>query len=335
MNDTPKPKRTRSLWRGLVAMIVVAAGFGAAYVYGPQLIDAVRASQYTPSARVSQVEQRVALTNAGRRTFYATAPVVEPAEQFNASCQSTERTTAILGCYHKDKIYLYDVQNTELDGALEVTAAHELLHAVYARLTIFEKQQVDKLIQSQYEKVKDNNEIKSLMQYYKDAEPGQEINELHSIIGTTVPNLDSELERYYAKYFNDRGAIVVLNQQYTAVFARLEEQAETLRSKIDAEEVSLNAAIQGYENELSQLNSDIQSFNQRATGGEFTSRALFNSTRAALMARVSVLDAKQQAINARVSAHNAMIQEYNNLAVRAHQLNSSINGVTPPSEISQ
>ena len=318
--------------RSFTAIVAVAGGLAAAYWFGPQLLDEFRAQQYTPSSHISAIEQRVTLTSAGRRIFYATSPEVQDSGQFNGSCHSVERTTAILGCYYRDRIYLYNVQNSELDGALDVTAAHELLHAAYARLSTFEQHKVDGLVRAAYQKVKNEPTLKRLMEYYKQAEPGAEINELHSILGTTIANLDSELERYYARYFTNRASIVTLNQRYAQVFSELDQQATSLKAKISAEESSLKTETDAYQNELNQLNSDIQSFNQRAVSGDFSSQE-FYATRSALSGRVASLNSQQNQLNTRISAYNTMIAEYNKLAVRAQQLNQSMNGVSAPSEV--
>ena len=318
--------------RSFTAIVAVAGGLAAAYWFGPQLLAEFRAQQYTPSSHISAIEQRVTLTSAGRRIFYATSPEVQDSGQFNGSCHSVERTTAILGCYYRDRIYLYNVQNSELDGALDVTAAHELLHAAYARLSTFEQHKVDGLVRAAYQKVKNEPTLKRLMEYYKQAEPGAEINELHSILGTTIANLDSELERYYARYFTNRASIVTLNQRYTQVFSELDQQATSLKAKISAEESSLKTETDAYQNELNQLNSDIQSFNQRAVSGDFSSQE-FYATRSALSGRVASLNSQQNQLNTRISAYNTMIAEYNKLAVRAQQLNQSMNGVSAPSEV--
>ena len=335
MNDTTRQKPRHKTLKSLVSGGCVLIGFAAAYFYGPQLLDMVRASQYTPSPHVSSIEHRVVLTSAGRRIFHATSPKVENSEQFNASCQSTERTAAILGCYYRDQIYLYNVQNDELDGALEVTAAHELLHAAYARLNIFEKQNVDKMVKAAYQKVKDDDLVKDLMEYYSEAEPGEEINELHSILGTTVANLDPRLEQYYARYFTNRAQIVSLNLQYNKIFAEVNQQAEALRSKISAEDTTLKSDIETYKINLNQLNSDVESFNQRARSGEFASQAAFDTARDALTARTAALNEQQTSLNDRINKYNAMISEYNKIAVRANQLNQSINGVSAPTEVAK
>ena len=331
LNGVVRLKRT-SFMRSFTAIVAVAGGLAAAYWFGPQLLDEFRAQQYTPSSHISAIEQRVTLTSAGRRIFYATSPEVQDSGQFNGSCHSVERTTAILGCYYRDRIYLYNVQNSELDGALDVTAAHELLHAAYARLSTFEQRKVDGLVRAAYQKVKNEPTLKRLMEYYKQAEPGAEINELHSILGTTIANLDSELERYYARYFTNRASIVTLNQRYTQVFSELDQQATSLKAKISAEESSLKTETDAYQNELNQLNSDIQSFNQRAVSGDFSSHE-FYATRSALSGRVASLNNQQNQLNTRISAYNTMIAEYNKLAVRAQQLNQSMNGVSAPSEV--
>ena len=331
LNGVVRLKRT-SFMRSFTAIVAVAGGLAAAYWFGPQLLAEFRAQQYTPSSHISAIEQRVTLTSAGRRIFYATSPEVQDSGQFNGSCHSVERTTAILGCYYRDRIYLYNVQNSELDGALDVTAAHELLHAAYARLSTFEQHKVDGLVRAAYQKVKNEPTLKRLMEYYKQAEPGAEINELHSILGTTIANLDSELERYYARYFTNRASIVTLNQRYTQVFSELDQQATSLKAKISAEESSLKTETDAYQNELNQLNSDIQSFNQRAVSGDFSSQE-FYATRSALSGRVASLNSQQHQLNTRISAYNTMIAEYNKLAVRAQQLNQSMNGVSAPSEV--
>ena len=331
MNGAAKPKRT-SFMRSFAAIAVAAGGLAVAYWFGPQLLDEFRAQQYTPSSQISAIEQRVTLTPAGKRIFYATSPEVQDSGQFNSSCHSVERTTAILGCYYRDRIYLYNVQNDELDGALDVTAAHELLHAAYARLNAFERQKVDGLVRAAYQKVKDEPTLKRLMEYYKQAEPGAEVNELHSILGTTIANLDSELERHYARYFTNRASIVALNQRYTQVFSELDQQAASLKTKISTEESALKTETDTYQNELNQLNSDIQSFNQRAASGDFSSQE-FYAARNVLSGRVAALNRRQNQLNARISAYNTMIVEYNKLAVRAQQLNQSMNGVSAPSEV--
>ena len=309
---------------------LVAAG---AYFYGPIAVDAVRASSFHPNDDIATVTQRIGLTARGQQIFYATAPVIEDRDAFNADCQSVERTAAILGCYVRDQIYLYNIQGDELDGAIEVTAAHEMLHAAYARLNVFEQARVNKMINDEYAKIKDNPDVKQEMQYYAQAEPGEEINELHSIIGTTIKDLPADLEQYYTRYFTDRSAIVAMNDKYTAVFDEVNQQALALEDRITGEAAAIKAASEQYNADLSQLNSDIESFNERARGGGFSSQYAFTTARQTLSARIDQMKSRQATLNQQIDLYNADVAEYNKLAVRAKQLNQSINGVEAPNSI--
>lgn len=337
MNNEPnrlesQPKKRHTLGRLISLLFVLALSLGV-FFYGNVAMDWVRASQFEPSAQLAKSTTRIKLTPRGEQIFYATAPAIEDKTQFNQSCASTERTVAILGCYYGDNIFLYNIKNTELDGTLEVTAAHEMLHAAYHRLNYFERQHVDGLVSAEYENIKDDPEIKQVMKYYQEAEPGAELDELHSIIGTTIKDLPPELEQYYAQYFTDRGAIVALNEKYNAVFSELNKQADALQKQIDKEGPAIKADMAAYEIDLAQLNLDIQSFNQRADAGAFSSQSEFATARAALEARASELGRRQRSLNARVDAYNHDIDALNKLAVHVNTLNESINGVDAPSGV--
>ena len=336
MNNKPnqlEQPRPKPLWHKLIPALVVLVVSAVAVFYAPRLLDIVRAAQFQPSNQVASAEERLALSGRGTEIFYATAPAIEDKAQFNQSCQSTERTAAILGCYYKDRIYLYDIQNKELDGTMEVTAAHEMLHAAYHRLNMFERPNVDKMIRAEYEKIKDDPTLKQVMQYYQKAEPGAELDELHSIIGTTIADLPDDLERYYATYFSDRAKVVALNESYNKVFSELSTKADELQQRIDAARPAIQADLKAYETDLEQLNLDIQSFNQRAASGGFGSRAEFQAARTALVSRVDALNTRQQAINTRVDALNADITALNQIAIHVNQLNESINGASAPSGV--
>lgn len=321
------------MWRALLPALIVLLLSPLAILYGPVVVDYIKVSQYQPSERVGAIDSRVYFTGTGERVFYATSPQIQDRDQFNTNCQSTERTAAILGCYFKDKIYLYNINNKELDGTLEVTAAHEMLHAAYQRLNMFERGHVEEMVQAEYQKVKDEPGIKQIMQYYKQAEPGEEVNELHSIIGTTVATLSPELEAYYARYFENRAAVVELNTAYNRVFDDLKRQSGVLQDKITKENEALKSDMAIYETDLQQLNIDIESFNVRAKSGSFVSRSAFGTARSSLTARVDDLNARRDDLNARVAAYNADVESLNALSVKATKLNESLNGVTAPAGV--
>ena len=314
-------------------MLLLVSGTVFMMLYGSVVFDWIRAMQFSPSGEIASAEARIVFTDRGKQIFRATAPVIEDKEAFNQSCTSTERTVAILGCYAGDNIYLYNIQNEELDGTLEVTAAHEMLHAAYHRLNYFDRKRIDKLVGAEYDKIKDTPTISQLMQYYREAEPGAELDELHSIIGTTIADLPMELEQYYDNYFSNRAGIVALNAKYSAVFGELSRQADVLQKQIDAEGPAIQREMAAYETTLTQLNLDIQSFNSRAQGGGFRTQGEFSTARTALEQRVQAMNTARDALNTRVAAYNLTIKQLNNLAVHVNRLNESINGVDAPAGV--
>lgn len=316
--------------RTLGVFIVVLVLAAVAVFYGPGAYDHYLASQYQPSDQMATVTNRIKLSDEGKTLLYASKPAIESDEQFNKDCQSTERTTAMLGCYYKRRIYLYDIRNKELDGAVEVTAAHEMLHAAYDRLNMFERANVDTLIRKEYELVKNHPDIKGLMEYYHQAEPGSDINELHSIIGTTISDVSPALESYYQRYFTDRRLIVDMNTRYSSVFKEVQAKSNELAQQLKSESERLNQAVTTYETDRSQLDIDVQSFNERAQSGGFGSRSAFEAARSGLLARVNALNGRREEINAGVEAYNAKVKELQALSVRVSELNKSINGITSP-----
>ena len=299
----------------------------------PRIVDVVRAYNFHASDSIVFIRKRLELSDRGTDIFYASTPVIQSKDEFNANCQAQERTAAILGCFAADKIYLYNLQNTELDGTLEVTAAHEMLHAAYQRLTIAERYWLDKRILAQYEKVKEDPIIKELMQYYAKAEPGAEINELHSILGTIEAKLDPDLENYYKHYFKNRATVVALNAKYNKVFSEIRDRTAALETKIAAEEPEITQALFSYDTDRAQLEKAIVSFNSRATGGKFTSQAAFVVERNSLTSQVDELNTRRDDINIKVATYNADIAELNAISTRTTVLYQSMNGATPTEEV--
>lgn len=314
--------------RALILLVVTLAISAFLILYGQRGVDIVLSRLYQPSPQIADINARLAMTHLGTDLFYASAPKIEDKTQFNASCETEERTIAILGCYFRRHIYLFDVKNKELDGTLEVTAAHEMLHAAYERLNFFERTRVNSLIEAEYATLQDSPSLKQVMAYYAKSEPGEEINELHSLLGTTVVHLSPELEAYYSQYFKDRASVVALNAKYNAVFDSLRKKSDELQKQLVALRAPLESDLDQYESDREQIELDIASFNERAKTNGFPSQSSFTVARNSLIMRVETMNTRQADINQRVKDFNTIVEQINALAVRANELSSSINGAT-------
>lgn len=304
---------------GLVVILALSLFFNR-----QAIADQVVVWFYSPTASVASINGRLDLTQQGQRIFYATQPEVANQDLFNSSCPRQEVGSPILGCYTpSDRIYIYDVTNKQLDGIEEVTAAHELLHAVWMRMSDNERNRVGEQLEAAYNALQDND-LKERMAYYQRTEPGEFHNELHSILGTEFSNLGSELEKHYSNYFADREKILALHRQYDTLYDTLESKALALYAEIETLSQSLHASMTDYDNNMSQLEKDIASFNERAARGGFSSTAQFNSERSSLLARANALERDRVSINASVARYNQLYDEYQQVASQIDILNKSL-----------
>lgn len=270
------------------------------------------------------------MTDVGEFYFYTSHPAIETSQDFNRDCTRKETSSAILGCYATNRIYIYNVPNEQLDGIQEVTAAHETLHAIYQRMSQGEKAVVDPLLEKEFDKRKGDKSLTERMAYYNRTEVGERDNELHSILGTEYGDLDPVLEKHYAKYFKDRQAVVTLHTKYATVFNNLAAKADSLSGQLKALAAKIEQESTDYNAAVKALNSAIQSFNARAAAGDFSSQAQFNSQRSSLMSRADTLDTQRQTINDDIVQYNKTRDEYNQTANTSNDLYKSIDSNLAP-----
>lgn len=318
---------TRTSRAGSIVAFVLSGLFVIAAVWifsNRQLIlDQLSVWSYTPSSEVAAIQERINMTDEGQFTFYATRPEVEAQASFNEVCPRQEAGSPILGCYTTDdRIYVYNVTNEQLDGMEEVTAAHEMLHAVWYRTSEAEKEKLTTALKAAYEKTNDAD-LQKRMEYYERTEPGEFINELHSILGTEVASLGEPLESYYAQFF-DRGAVLKLHGGYSGLYEKLHDRADTLYTQMQSLATLINQQSDEYTSAATQLSRDIDSFNRRADNGAFSTQGEFNSERAALTQRSNTLEAQRLRINRNIETYNDYYAEYQDLAKQIEVLNDSI-----------
>lgn len=295
-----------------------------------QIVDHIAVLQYQPSSEIAAIADRTALNDHGEFLFYASRPSLEGTQAFNDICTRHEESTAILGCYDGDKIYIYDVPNPKLDGIREVTAAHEMLHAAYLRMSAAEQQAVNGLVEAEYAKLSSDSDFSERMAFYARTEPGERDNELHSIIGTEVASISADLEKHYEKYFDDRNKVVALHAQYASVFADLQSRSEQISSQMAALKESIDNETVTYNSQVSQLNDDIQNFNARANSGAFSSQAEFNNERKKLMDRADGLENLRAGISENHATYNTLREELLIIASESEALNHSIDSSLAP-----
>lgn len=327
-------ERHPSKWRLIRAALFSCLLLGLAafaFLQRQYIADQLVVWQFQPTTQLQSVAERAGLSETGRFYLYASQAAIVDKETFNQACGSLQtEQTIVIGCYTspEQRIYVYNVADQQLDGVVETTAAHEMLHAAFDRLSVREKEAVVALLEAEEKKITDTRLLK-LIESYKKTEPGEVMNELHSIIGTEVASISSELENYYGRYFIDRGDVVTLKDKYESVFTDLAEQQDTLVNELEASAQSINVRQAMYTASLQKLNSDIEQFNNWAKTNN-TSYAEFESRRQALQQRIASLESERLSLNTAISTYNKKKAELDALNLRAASLNQSINSKLAP-----
>ncbi len=292
--------------------------------------DYLTVQSFKPSIDVLNLADRSGLNDSGKFIYLASRPILNGTQTFNDECESVENIASILGCYSNGKIYIYDVSDSRLDGIREVTATHETLHAIYARLGNGEKSKINELLQAEYEKIMNDQRFKSRMDFYNRTEPGQLYNELHSVIGTEISDINPELEEYFSKYFSDRQKVVALNNQYLSVFTELDNSAKSILESRDALIKSIEDRVDQYNSDAYLLDSDINDFNNRAANAQFSNQLQFDNERNLLVTRKNALSNNRASIMSDIDKSDEMINKYNSITTESKKLYTSLDSSLAP-----
>jgi hypothetical protein len=279
---------------------------------------------------VAAIAAATGMSEEGELIYRASTPEVEDDDDFNEHCSI--EGGAVLGCYFEGNVYVYAVTDERLAGTVEVTAAHEMLHAAYERLSPEERERVDALVEAAIAAIPEDDPVFEDLELYA---PAQHADEWHSRLGTEFAELSPELEEHFARYFDDRAKVVELHAQATALFNELRAQIEALVEEIDALDPVLDARIAKYEAAIAAFNADVDSFNARAANGSFSSQQQFDAERAVLVSRGAALDAEGDALDAEIDHYNALVDELTALDADYAELYSALDssddtgGVSP------
>jgi hypothetical protein len=295
---------------GAVIKVGLVFGFAAGVfwvvTHRQVVLDWWQLQSYKPAAEIVALADSTTMVGRGRDLFYVSDPKVQDSKEFNLNCKDKSEEGMVLGCFvtNTKRIYIYNVTDKRLPRTKEVTAAHEMLHAAYDRLDSTVRERVDRLVQADADKLKGDKTLNDLIKWYIKEEPGELLNELHSILGTQYGNLSAELEAYYRQYFSDRSKVVKYSQDHESVFlaskakiAEYHAQLKQLKQQISNLEVSLKQKRAELDSESARLDalrrSDPNAYNQAVPG--------FN-------AKVLSFNALAKEYNALIAKHNSIVE---------------------------
>jgi hypothetical protein len=314
--------RPSSFVRVVFSLLCIVVFFAVLSYNRQGILDWWHLRHYAPPAAIAELATQDTMTSYARKVLYVNKPQLQSKTSFTECNLGTEQA-AILGCYHSNQegIFILSVSDPRLNGIEQVTAAHEMLHAAYDRLSSRQKKSVDAMLLDYYNHDLHNPTILAQMANYKKTEPDAVVNEMHSVFGTEVDNLPAGLEQYYRRYFTNRSAIAHDYDNYQAEFtsrqttvANDDRQLATLKKQIDTSEADLqmkSATIQALQSRLTadQNSSDIFAYNAGVPG--------YN-------ADVDAYNTEVMSLKNNITQYNQLVAARNTVAVESQQLTSEI-----------
>lgn len=284
--------------------------------------DSITAYSFAPSSEVIEIKHNLDLTKAGETLFLATEPEIEDREAFNENCQTSTHSGigALLGCYAEGRMHLFNIADERLAGIIEVTAAHELLHASYDRMSHRETEALQKrLIQLYEEKIVNSPELEERMSVYAHLSVARLANEIHSVLATEVRYLPDWLEKHYENIFNDRGSIVDFYDSSSGIFDELQTEGLHLVEKLEALTDEIDAVIDIYTQEVLQYNREWEIFRSKNEAFEYSKNPdEFYKKRNELDAWREDLERQRNEIQNSIDLHDSLrsqIEELNHVSL--------------------
>ncbi len=298
--------------RGLVSLALLAVWLlvlGVAAANRENILDWLKLYDYQAPATVSSLATQDTMTDYGRKLFYINRPDIEEKTAFSKSCPNNGgEQTIVLGCYRSGEsgIFLLKVDDSRLDGVMQVTAAHEMLHGAYERLSDADRQKVDGMLNDYYRSGLKDERVRSTIEAYKKSEPKDVVNEMHSVFGTEIARLPEGLETYYERYFTDRGQVAAFAAQYQQQFASRQAQID-----------SYDSQLKGLKQRIDTMEAELQTKQQQIDAAERQLNAQRSSGNiGAYNAAVPGYNAMVNAYNAEIEAVKGLIQQYNDLVAQ-------------------
>lgn len=296
--------------------------------------DWLRLRGYVPSAEIVALADDTAMSDSGRHLFYINRPALHDKAAFRSNCPDYGEQTIVIGCYNGGQrgIHILEVEDERLQGVEEVTAAHEMLHAAYDRLSKSDRARLDKLLQAYADTGLTSERIKAALKDYQRTEPGQHYNEMHSMFGTEIASLPAELEAHYSRYFIRRAEVVGFAERYQDAFT------------------SRQSALEDYDRQLQkrsqQIKDNTQDLRQREAAIEAARQRLdnlrANGNTEAYNAGVEPYNSQVDAYNALlettrqlIDQYNALVEERNAIAAQTVELQQAIDSSSLPGSQTQ
>ena len=232
------PARPRRRW---LAWAVVVAVLGVAFAFS---WTASPWATTSPPADVAALADEATMTDTGKDLFYGNDPRLLGAADFSGQCPPQAS-----GCYNPAlaSIVVYQPADERLHGWVVTIATHEMLHAAYESLSPDDRRDVDALLTATVATLSPADPTLAQIDASVGDHEQSRATEQFAYVGTQVPQVDPRLEEVYARFLDDRQAVVAA---YTSTVRLLSTMAaeisvqQQVLAQLEADGPAAEAAAQ-------------------------------------------------------------------------------------------
>lgn len=325
-----QPIKPKQHYFSLVLLLIFLGAFGWAFLNQRAVLDWIKLRDYDAPPAISSIADQTTMNDLGRRVFYVNQPQLEDKTDFSNFCPNNGgEETIVLGCYHSNQrgIYLLDVADARLDGVEQVTAAHEMLHAAYDRLSPTDRKNVDNLLLEYYNNELKDQRIKTTIDAYRKTEPNDVVNEMHSIFGSEIIVLPRALEDYYARYFTNRAKVAGFASKYQSEFSSRQDAVAKYDAQLEARKAQIDQLEAELKVQQATISTKQRSLNALKASGDLD---LYNAGVPGFNALVDSYNAQLIRLRSLVSQYNSMVAARNAIALEADQLSKELTSTSKP-----
>ncbi len=314
----------RRRWLGsLIGLLAAVLPAALLWWQHQNIIDWVKLRNYQPPASIRALAIDDSMTPKAEHIFYVNHPkLISDRNEFADSCSVAEQTI-IEGCYRSSQsgIFIFDVSDPALRGIEQVTAAHEMLHAAYERLSSSDREYVDGLLTSYYQRSLKDERILKTIESYKKTEPNDLVNEMHSIFGTEVASLPAPLEKYYQRYFTSRAKVVSFSEKYEEQFTSRLNQINAYDKQLAAMRVEILSRQKSLNSQSAKIEADRARLDSLKASGQYDE---YNAAVPGFNNEINSYNAQVAQLQALTSDYNQLVVTRNNLARDYRDLQAKI-----------
>lgn len=312
---------------GAATVLFIAIGVFL-FLHAQDIRDWWRLRGYTPPGEIAALADTTDMTAYARQLLYVNRPQLLQGAAFRRHCPLATEKTVVLGCYKggDNGIFLYAVADERLRGVVEVTAVHEMLHAGYDRLSDRERTSVDTALQTYASRTLSDQRIVAVLEAYKQAKPNQLSNEMHSIFASEISALPPDLERYYARYFTNRQAVVAYTNAYQSEFTTRRAQV----ARYDDELAQRKSALNATQARLTQDRKELERRVEQLTALRERDTAAYNASVDPYNQAATAYEQAAAAYNAAIDEYNQLVATRNSIALEERELADALSGQSAP-----